>query len=205
LARKRGNGGIKVTHQFDISQKNKLDNPERRRTLPPEETLKKLGLKTGEIMADIGCGIGYFTFPAGRIVGPGGMVYAMDITDEMLQQVEVGKKHNKLTNIETVKTAEYDLKLESGSVSFAFICNVLHEIEDLGPFIGEIKRILKDKGRLVVIEWEKQVLQRISGPPLEHRLDKEKLMSRLMEYGFKRIDCQHIGDQYYSMIMEKGK
>jgi ubiquinone/menaquinone biosynthesis C-methylase UbiE len=191
-----------MTHKFDISRRTRLDNPERRRTLPPEETLKKLGLKAGEIMADIGCGIGYFTFPASRIVGDKGKVYAMDITDEMLQEIEAGKKNYNLTHVETVKTAEYDLKLESSLVSFAFICNVLHEVEDLDRLIGEIRRILTAEGHLVVIEWDKDN-QGSMGPPVEHRVDKEQLIARLVEHGFKLIDCQKIGEEYYSLIMEK--
>lgn len=190
-----------MTHKFDISQRSKLDNSERRRMLPPEETLLKLGLKAGEIMADIGCGIGYFTIPAGRIVGTQGTVYALDISDEMLQEIDETKKRNDLTNIETVKSAEYDLRLNNTSVSFAFTSNVLHEIEDLGRFIDEIGRILVDKGRLAVIEWEKKAST--IGPPIGHRIDKEQLISRLAEHGFRLIDCQRIGEEYYSIIMEK--
>ena len=190
-----------MVHKFDVSQRSKLDNPERRRLLPPDETLKKLGLKTGETIADIGCGIGYFTIPAARIVGPSGRVYALDISDEMLVQVHEGKKSNNLTNIETVKTTEYDLKLESGLISFGFICNVLHEIDEFSRFVDEIKRLLKDQGTFALIEWEKKVSS--TGPPIEHRIDKESMITRLIEQGFKLIDCQNISEEYYSLIMEK--
>ena len=78
-----------MTHKFKVSEKQKLDNPERRAFLPPEETLRKLGLQPGEIMADIGCGIGYFTFPAASIVGPNVKVFALDVAPEMLAEVEL--------------------------------------------------------------------------------------------------------------------
>jgi ubiquinone/menaquinone biosynthesis C-methylase UbiE len=189
-----------MAHKFDILKRDKLDNPERRKVLPPEETLRQLGLKPGEIMADIGCGIGYFTIPAGQIVGPAGKVFALDIADEMLQEVNEAKKSSHLNNIETVKTAEYDLALQSHSITFAFTCNVLHEIADLDPYIAEIRRILVEKGRLVVIEWEKKASE--MGPPIDHRIDKVTLMALFTKNGFKTIDCQNIGKEYYSIRLE---
>jgi ubiquinone/menaquinone biosynthesis C-methylase UbiE len=192
---------IELTHKFEVTKKNKLDNPQRRMMLPPEETLRKLGLEEGAIMADIGCGIGYFTIPAGQIIGMKGKVYALDIAGEMLQEVDEAKKRNNLTNIETVKVAEYDLKLETALVSFAFTCNVLHEIDDLDRFCGEIKRIMADKGRLAVVEWEKKVSN--LGPPIEHRLDKAELIELFKKHQFELLDCQNIRGEHYSVIMEK--
>ena len=62
-----------MTHKFDAKNKHKLDNEKRRELLPPDETLIKLGLHEGDIMADIGCGIGYFTIPASKIAGDSGI------------------------------------------------------------------------------------------------------------------------------------
>jgi ubiquinone/menaquinone biosynthesis C-methylase UbiE len=190
-----------VAHKFDISMRNKLDNPERRAMLPPEETLRKLGLKAGEVMADIGCGIGYFTIPASQIVGSKGKVFALDIADEMLQEVNETKQLNHLNNIETVKVAEYDLKLETGLITVGLTCNVLHEIEDLDRYIDEIQRILAVKGRLVVIEWEKKISN--LGPPIDHRIDKTELIKLFKAHGFEIFDCQSIGEEYYSFMGRK--
>ena len=146
-------------HQFDITQKRKLDNSERRRIMPPEETLRTLGLKKGDIVADVGCGIGYFTFPAGQIVGPEGKVLAMDVAEEMLNEVNEGKERNQATNIETVKVTEEHLPLNNGAVNFVLACNVLHEVEELDRYVGELQRVLAVKGRLAVIDFEKKESQ----------------------------------------------
>ncbi len=187
-------------HKFDISQKRKLDNPERRRIMPPEETLRKLGLKTGDIMADVGCGIGYFTFPAGQIVGPEGKVLAMDVADEMLNEINEGKERNQVTNIETVKVTEDNLPLKNGAVNFALVCNVLHEIEEFDRYIGELQRILAVKGRLAVIDFEKKESQ--WGPPIHHRIDKNELIGIFKKHGLKVVDCQSIGEEHYSILAE---
>ena len=116
-------------------------------------------------------------------------------------EVKEAKEKNHLDNIETVKVAEYDLQLKNRSISFAFICNVLHEITDLGRYLGEIQRILTDKGRLAVIEWEKKDSR--LGPPIDHRIDKTELIALCIKNGFETIDCWHIGSEYYSILLEK--
>ena len=89
-----------MAHKFDAKNKHKLDNEKRRELLPPEEILIKLGLHEGDIMADIGCGIGYFTNPASKIAGDSGNIFAMDISPEMLQDVGIKiKSNNILTEI----------------------------------------------------------------------------------------------------------
>jgi ubiquinone/menaquinone biosynthesis C-methylase UbiE len=191
-----------VTHKFDVSKRNKLDNPERRAILPPEETLRKLGLQEGEIMADIGCGIGYFTFPVVLIIGLKGKVYALDVSPEMLAEIEMKKVQDDIHNIEAVKVDEYDLKLESGTVTLGFVSNVLHEIDNLERYLTEIRRIINDKGKLFVIEWEKRVSD--FGPPLDHRLDKKDLVKALEVEGFINIETLSLGVEFYAVKAQKG-
>ena len=50
-------------HKFDASRAGLLDNEERRKFLPPEDILRKIGVREDTIFADIGCGTGYFTIP----------------------------------------------------------------------------------------------------------------------------------------------
>ena len=123
-----------MTHKFDAKNKHKLDNEKRRELLPPEETLIKLGLHKGDIIADIGCGIGYFTIPASKIVGESGKVFAMDILPEMLQDVGEKIKDNNISNIEIILTEENDLKLEDNKITIAFISTVLHEADEKKTF-----------------------------------------------------------------------
>lgn len=190
-----------MTHKFDVKNKHKLDNAKRRELLPPEKTLVSLGLHEGDIMADIGCGIGYFTIPASKIVGDSGKIFAMDILPEMLQEVEIKVKENNISNIKTILTEENDLKLEDGKITVAFISNVLHEAEDKEKFLSEIKRIISSKGRIAIIEWQK--INSEFGPPIEHRLDKIDLIKMLDALGFSNISTIDIGENFYGLIAQK--
>lgn len=190
-----------MSHKFDAKNKHKLDNAKRRELLPPEKTLISLGLQEGDIMADIGCGIGYFTIPASKIVGESGMIFAMDILPEMIQEVEVKVEENNLSNIKTILTEENDLKLEDDKITFTFISFVLHETEDKEKFLNEIKRSMSTKGKIAIVEWQK--IHSDFGPPSEHRLDKVNLAKTLDTLGFSDISTIDIGENFYGLIAQK--
>lgn len=188
-------------HKFDVKSFAKLDNPERRKILPPDEILQKLGLTSGDIVADVGCGIGYFTFPASIIVGLNGKVLAMDISDEMLEHVREKVHLIGAANIETIKIDnEQNLLLADNSVDVELAFFVLHEVQDSAQFIFNLNRILKPGGKLAIIDWEKR--ETLHGPPATHRIDKEKAFSLLAEDGFD-VKFIEVGEEYYGLLGSK--
>lgn len=186
-----------MTRKFESSERHKLESPRRREMLPPEEVLKLFNLTPGTIMADIGCGIGYFTFPAARLLGPEGKVYALDICTIMLAEITAKQHQEGVINIETVLTGEYDLRLMAESVNIGFMCNVLHEIEDQDRFLKEIHRILKSKGRLLIIEWQKKSGN--WGPPEEERIAEQDMIGRLEKNGFVNVTNQPLKTDFYTV------
>lgn len=190
-----------MTHKFDAKNKHKLDNDWRRQHLPPFQILETLGLAKDDIVADIGCGIGYFTIPACEIVKASNKIYALDISEEMLQEVERRAAIASVSNIIALQTKEYALKLPDETVTFGLMVNVLHEVEDKARFLEEIKRILKAQGKLALIEWEKKVMS--MGPPLEHRLAEAEVLEILQTNGFVVHQSQHFADSFYAFVATK--
>ncbi len=189
-----------MVHKFNPENKTKLDNEWRRENLPPVETLEKLGLKASDSVADIGCGIGYFTIPAAKMIGDN-CAYALDTSPEMLAEVVQRSEAAGLNNIKTVKTEELDLLIPDEAVSFALLVNVIHEIVDKNQFLEEISRILKPGGRLAIIDWEKA--QTPMGPPLDHRISKEEVTELLAEMN---IICQQslsFTENFYGLVLVK--
>lgn len=186
-----------MTHKFDKSNRHKLDNEKRRKDMPPVKTLEMLGFSSGVDMADIGCGIGYFTIPAAEIAGPSSKIYALDISIEMLDEVEKRALETGVSNIRNIMVDEYDLKLSDQSVGFAILSNVLHEIEDKNRYLSEIYRILQTGGTLAIVEWKK--IKGEAGPPIEHRISFEEVSELLSEIGFKNIGKHDIGQDYYGI------
>src|SRR5436309_239989 len=91
-----------------------LDRPEREQEEAPTKLLAALDIQPGMVVADLGCGSGYFTFRLADKVGPKGKVLAIDIQDEMLEIVKKRAKAKGVANVETIKGAEADPKLPEG-------------------------------------------------------------------------------------------
>src|SRR5437867_7357838 len=79
-----------------------LEDPHRIDRLKPQEIVRSLGLKPGDVAADIGSGSGLFTRLLARAVQPGGRIYAVDIDKELLEHVERTAREHELSNILTV-------------------------------------------------------------------------------------------------------
>lgn len=190
-----------MTHKFNTQHKHKLDNPRRRELLPPKETLLKLGLKKDDIVADIGCGIGYFSIPAAQIVGEAGKVFALDISAEMLEETKKAALTNGISNIEVVQSSETALPLPDESVSYCFISNVLHEADDKTALVREMARILKSNGKLVVIEWNDNVED--WGPPADHRLKSSDVIKFIQAEKLQPEEPIDISGCFYAIISRK--
>jgi len=192
-----------MVHKFNPESKHKLDNPERRKLLPPEETLCRLGLAEGDIVADLGCGIGYFTVPAARIVGSQGKVYGLDILAEMLEIVEDKARDKRLANVETVQVKENEFMLADQTIQYALACLVTHEVEDPFAFFREVHRILQSEGKLAIIEWIKQDSK--MGPPIEHRLDNVAVAEVLQQCGYNNIESIALNAEMYAVIAKRAR
>jgi ubiquinone/menaquinone biosynthesis C-methylase UbiE len=162
-----------------------------------------LGLSSTDIVADIGCGIGYFTIPATEMINSENKVYALDTSEEMLAEVEKRASFANVTNIVTIKTSEYDLTLPGESITFALLVNILHEIEDKMKFIREVKRILRKEGKLAIIEWEKEDMEK--GPSVDQRIGKDEVSSMLKGVGFEIGNSFKFAGIFYGLIAIKNK
>jgi ubiquinone/menaquinone biosynthesis C-methylase UbiE len=190
-----------MTHKFDPININRLDNEWRRQNVPPISTLEKLGLSSTDIVADIGCGVGYFTIPAAGMLDSENMVYALDTSDQMLEEVKKRMSAADISNIIAIKTSEYDLKLPDESVTFALLVNVLHEIEDKAQFITEVRRILRAEGKIAIIEWEKENMG--MGPPEDHRIGKDETAALLRSFGLIADGAIQLASEFYGLVAVK--
>jgi ubiquinone/menaquinone biosynthesis C-methylase UbiE len=190
-----------MAHKFNVKDMQKLDSPERRKILPPEETLIKIGLNKNQIFIDIGCGIGYFSIPASKIVGHEGKVFALDTSKEMIDELRIRILKNKITNIDTIISDPYHFHLDSNIGTFSFMANVLHEVEDKISFLKETNRILKKDGTLCIIEWQKKLTER--GPPLEERINESEIEELMDKTNFKMTSSHSLGENFIYYISKK--
>ncbi|WP_164880441.1 class I SAM-dependent methyltransferase [Clostridium manihotivorum] len=113
----------------------------------PFEVLSSFGVSEDDVVADIGCGKGNFTIPLGKLISKN-KIYALDVSEKMLDEVDKRAMFSELNNIITIKTDDDNLKLESASINFALLCDVIQEVQDKKVFLAEVGRILKANGKL---------------------------------------------------------
>ena len=87
----------------------------------PDEIIRTMGLKDGDVVADFGCGTGYFARRMARAVAPRGRVYAVDVQPEMLELLGRRVEQEKITNVVPVTVPRYCCIISSGSVGNALI------------------------------------------------------------------------------------
>lgn len=191
-----------MTHTFDASQMHKLDSDTRRQLLPAAAILAKLAVSRDEVVADIGCGTGYFAIPAARAVGDGGKVLAVDIAEEMLAEAARRAAAEGLTNLTPVRGAADATTLPAGTADIALLAFLLHEVDDPLAALRETSRILKSVGRIAVIEWAKR--ETPMGPPVGHRLDEGYVRGALAAAGFGEIEAVDVGEYFYGLVASRG-
>lgn len=165
-------------HKFDPAHRERLTRPERLELLAVERLVAMLGLRAGERVLDAGCGVGVFTVPLARAVGPAGRVWAVDIDPGMVEACAAATRG--LAQVTVQRSEESRLPLPAASVDLVFACHLLHELDDPGAFLAEVRRVLAPGGRVAAVEWEK--VETGVGPPLEHRLAPADAR-RLLEAG----------------------
>ncbi len=128
-----------------------FDNPLRRLFHKPEEIFAGL-VAPGMTVADIGCGLGYFSLGLARMVGDTGKVYSVDIQQEMLERMRTRAQRNRLDSIITpILCSAEDLRIPE-PLDFALAFWMVHETPDPEFFLKQICHRLKPGGRLLVTE-----------------------------------------------------
>lgn len=184
-----------MTHKFDVNQRQKLDNPKKRELLPPEKILPLAGVKESDVIADIGCGIGYFSIPAAILAGEHGLVYALDLEEKMLDEVRSNMESYGVMNIQPTICTEYDFRLKSDSTNFVLMSMVLHEVTDKIRFLNEARRILKEDGRIAILDWKVNHLE--WGPPQDHRIGSLEVKDYLISFGYQDITVKELNEYFY--------
>jgi ubiquinone/menaquinone biosynthesis C-methylase UbiE len=176
------------------------DEQERRKWQNPEDILAEIGLRPGMTFMDIGCGQGFFTIPAARIVGDSGKIYASDISQTNINKLREKVISAGLTNVimETVKAEE--LKLSEIYADIIFFGIVLHDFENPRKVLANAHSMLKPAGRLANLDWKNEPMD--LGPPSHIRFSEEKAKHLIESSGFKVQLIKESGLYHYIIIAE---
>lgn len=169
--------------------------------LNPQEIVKLFPLKEGSVVADFGCGSGYFTLAMANLVKPSGKIIALDIWQPALDALSFRAKLEGLANVIQTKWANLEQErgsgLENQSCDLVLVANILFEIENKEVLIKEAKRILKNNGYLVIIEWQPD---KLPSKEMLFPVSKEEAIAIVEKEGFTIERELSLGITHYGFL-----
>ncbi len=127
-----------------------LDSEERKDRFPPGKIISLLDLENDDVILDLGAGTGFLTFPLSEIV-ENGKIYAVDVQEEMIEELKKKCDERGCSNIEVVLSEEGMIPISDDEVTKSFLINVLHEIEDVST-LDELSRVMKDDAKISIVD-----------------------------------------------------
>ena len=192
--------GREISHVMGHLGAGWLERSERERQERTDLLIAGLSLSEDFVVADIGAGTGYFTFPVAQRV-PRGKVFSVDIQPEMLARIARRKALENVANVETVLGTEDDPKLPDNEIDLAFIVDAYHEFSFPREMGERLKESLKPGGQLVLVEY------RAEDPrvPIKrlHKMSEVQVKQEMAAIGLDWVSTESYLPQQHVLTFQK--
>lgn len=158
--------------------------------LNAQQILAAAGVRPGMHVADFGVGrTGHLIFPAAQVVGEEGRVYGVDLLKDVLKMLEGRRRQYLVHNIDLVHgdIEAGNLAIPEASLDRVFLVHTLPVVRRHADAINEMRRLLKDGGQIVVIDWHPDAMHPVA-PVEDFRLHPNEV-----DLAFARAGCEVCG------------
>ncbi|RJO59216.1 methyltransferase domain-containing protein [Candidatus Parcubacteria bacterium] len=171
-----------------------------------EKILRRMGVGPGQVVADLGCGgSGYFVLQAAKMVGSKGTVFGIDVLKSALSNLVSRAKLAGLSNIVPVWS---NLEIFRGArlvrdeiVDVGLLINLLFQSKRHSDIFRETYRMLKSRGRLLVIDWKVSGMK--MGPDHENLVSPQSVKEAAMDAGFEFLEEFSAGPYHFALVFRK--
>ncbi|TSC99097.1 MAG: type 11 methyltransferase [Parcubacteria group bacterium Greene0714_4] len=167
----------------------------------PQSNIDQFMIPEGARVADLGAGSGMYTIAAARAVGDTGRVLSVEVQKELLVRLQTAAKGEGLSNIDVIWGDIEKLggtKIRDMSIDAAIVSNVLFQIEDRRDFMTELKRILKPRGKVLVVDWSGSYGG--MGPTPEQVVSEQDVKTLFDKHDMVFERSINAGDNHYGLI-----
>jgi arsenite methyltransferase len=154
----------------------------RDRDLQPEKIMDVIKLREGMKTGEAGASYGYFTFKMSRRVGNKGVVYANDIDQSALTQIEERCQSEKIANIKTVLGAVEDPLFPEKDLDMVVVFDCLFEFSQPANWMRNTLKYLKQGGQLVIVDPDPAKIG-----SAEHFLSRKQVTDFAAESGYELV------------------
>ena len=169
----------------------------------PKDHIEFLELDHGMKVLDVGAGSGHHVIEIARAVGNTGHVYALDVQKDLLSRI---KKEATEAHVHNVDIMWGDIekkggtRLQDGICDRVLVANVMFQLDDKIDAIHEMKRVLKQAGRIMIIDWKDSVGHEAHAKMIISQIEMEHLFA---SSGFSKERDFDAGSHHYGIIMRK--
>ena len=192
--------GREISHVMGHLGASWLERPDRERSERTDLLIAALPLEKHSIVADIGAGTGYFSFPIAERV-PNGKVLAVDIQREMLDIIEARKAQGGIENIETILGTVTDPRLPDDSVDVILIVDAYHEFSHPYEMGRAMAAALKPGGVIVLIEYRGED----RSVPIKklHKMTEEQAKREMATIGLEWVRTEDFLPQQHFLVFRR--
>jgi ubiquinone/menaquinone biosynthesis C-methylase UbiE len=168
----------------------------------PDEIIRTMGVKNGDVVADVGAGTGYFTRRLAKAVAPSGRVYAVDIQPEMLTLLKENVEKAGIRNVVPVLGEVDNPKLPKASLDWILIVDVYHELQQPRATLARMREALKPRGRVALVEYRLEGLTALHVRE-EHRMSTKQVLAEWEPAGFRLVKLHEFLPVQHFFVFEK--
>ncbi len=178
----------------------KLEGPDRAAWQKPDEVVRALRLRRGDVVCDAGAGPGYFALRLARAVGPRGRVYALDVEPRMIAELERRLDAARAANVRPILVREGDAPLPPRPCDLVLVVDTFHHFPDGPATLRALARRLRPGGRIVNVDFHRREMP--VGPPLEHKVAREDFVAAAREAGLAVVEEHDFLPYQYFLVLE---
>ncbi len=170
----------------------------------PKKAIEVLDLSPGMQVADVGCGVGHYTFEIAEKLNEKGRIYAIDIRKNVLDKVASEAKEKGFSIVDVIwGDAEKvgGTKIADESVDVVVASNIFFQVEDKDSLVKEFSRITKLNGKILIIEWKNSFGG--LGPSEEMIVDPKEVKEYCKSCSLVFEEEHKMGTHHYELLFTK--
>ena len=177
-------------------------NPRRATWQKPAVLVRALGLRRGQVVAEIGSGPGYFTPRLARAVGPSGHVYAVDPEAAVLDVLRRRVGRMGVRNVTPVLGRDDDPMLPRGRCDVAVLINCYHHMHGRVAFLRRLVAALPKNARVVNVDWDEKTE---FGPPPKRRVPRARFLRDAKRAGLRLVADRPLLPHQYFLVLRRAR
>ena len=165
----------------------------------PDAVIRVLDLRPGMVVGDLGPGVGHFTLRLARAVAPDGVVYAVDASQNTLDDLVEAANDREITNLRPVLVRRDRLEIPE-PVDLLFVSATYHHLPNPGSYFADARAHLRPGSRVAILESRREGL--LAWWLAFHASSPRRVLREMTDAGYRLIETHDVVRGYWYGVFE---